>query len=442
MVSDTRAHGNILNSNTASPQATVRGAAPCISVSLLTGGIDRPYTFGLALELVSKGVALEIVGGDGVDFPEFHTTPGIRFLNLLGSQRADVSALRKVLRLLHFYARLLNYALRSNPRIFHILWNNRLQHFDRTFLTLLYRALGKKVVLTVHNVNAGKRDNNDSFGNRLTLRIQYRLAQHIFVHSDKFKRELMDDFGVEAERVTVIPFGINNAVPKTSLTPAEARQRLGIPAEKKAVLFFGRITEYKGLEYLVEAFKRLSVKSPDYYLMIVGRPENASRQYWNRIENDIRANVRPDCVLVRGEHVPDEETELYFKAADAFVLPYKQIYQSGVLFLGYSFGLPILASDIGDFREEIVQGQTGFVCKPEDPDDLAAALEKYFSSGLYLDLDTHRERIRDAAAEAHSWDKVGRLTLGVYTELSRSHFPRLAEAHETSQSNLETKPPS
>ena len=370
--------GESLNLAEAPTPFTTAEAAPRISVTLLTGGIDRPYTFGLATELVSRGVSLEIVGGDGVDFPEFHTTPGIRFLNLRGSQRADVSVLRKILRLFNFYVRMIGYALVAKPKVFHILWNNKLQYFDRTVLTLLYRALGKRVVLTVHNVNAGKRDNIDSLINRLTLRIQYRLAHQIFVHSDKFKQELLSDFGVYENRVTVIPFGINNAVPKTALTPMEARLRLGIPANKKAVLFFGRITEYKGLEYLVDAFKQLSGNSSDYFLMIVGRPENASRQYWNRIENDVRTNLQSGCVFMRAEHVPDEETELYFKAADAFVLPYRQIYQSGVLYLGYSFGLPILASDIGDFKDEILQGQTGFVFRLEDPAGLGHCDRKIF----------------------------------------------------------------
>ena len=67
------------------------------------------------------------------------------------------------------------------------------------------------------------------------------------------------------------------------------------------------------------------------------------------------------------EFIPDEETEIYFKAADVLVLPYRHIYQSGVLFLGYSFGLPVLAADVGSLKDEIVEGKTGFVFRPEDP---------------------------------------------------------------------------
>jgi D-inositol-3-phosphate glycosyltransferase len=390
-----------------------------IAVTLLTGGIDRPYTFGLAMELISKGTALEMIGSDGVDFPEFHSTPGLNFLNLQGSQRADVSSVRKAWRLARYYVKLVRYVVTSRPKIFHILWNNKLQLFDRTVLTVFYRLLRKKIVLTVHNVNAGRRDSKDTFLNRLTLRIQYRLAHHIFVHTQRMKLELSEEFGVPGDRVTVIPFGINNAVPNTRLSPSEAKQRLGIRNDKKTILFFGRITPYKGLECLINAFQQL-VRSDDYQLIVAGRPENDSQRYWNAIQESIQEDVRLGRMLVRAEHIPDDQTELYFKAADVLVLPYRHIYQSGVLFLGYSFGLPILAADVGDLKDEIVEGKTGLIFRPGDPVDLARAIEQYFASDLFLDLKNRRPEISDYAKERHSWDEVGQMTVSIYTKLVRS----------------------
>ena len=87
-----------------------------------------------------------------------------------------------------------------------------------------------------------------------------------------------------------------------------------------------------------------------------------------RIEN----GPTRDRVLQAITYIPDDETEIYFKAADALVLPYTDIYQSGVLFLGYSFGLPTIATDVGSFREEIIEGETGLICRPADPADLAS----------------------------------------------------------------------
>ncbi len=192
-------------------------------------------------------------------------------------------------RVLAYYARLIRYAASAQPRIFHILWNNKFEAFDRTLLTLYYRLLGKKLVLTVHNVNAGTRDGNDSWLNRVTLKIQYRLCDYLFVHTEKMKAELVQKFGVPESAVGVIPFGINNAAPNTALTPAEARQHLGIAADDKVMLFFGTIAPYKGLEYLVDAFQRIATDDPRYRLVIAGRPRKDGEQYWARIRESIAA---------------------------------------------------------------------------------------------------------------------------------------------------------
>ena len=197
-----------------------------IAVSLLTGGSDKPYVFGLATELSAKGIALDLIASDELDSPEFRGIPRLRFLKLRGDQNPHVSLLEKTARILGYYSKLISYAATAKPKVFHILWNNKFLHFDRTLLTYYYKLLGKKVVLTVHNVNTAKRDKKDTALNRLTLRIQYRLADHSFVHTEKMKQELISEFGVQAARISVIPLGINNFAPQTGLTPDEAKQRL------------------------------------------------------------------------------------------------------------------------------------------------------------------------------------------------------------------------
>ena len=396
--------------------------APEIVVSLLTGGSDRPYVFGLTTSLMPKGAALDLIGSDELDFPEFRGKPGVNFLNLRGSLRPDVSFPRKAFRVSMYYAKLIRYAGTAKPRIFHILWNNKFELFDRTLLMLYYRFLGKRIVFTVHNVNAGRRDSKDTRLNRLTLRIQYRLGNHIFVHTEKMKHELIEEFGVQRARVTVIPFGINNAVPNTSLTPGDAKQRLGLREEERAILFFGRITPYKGLEYLIAAFRQVLARGEDYRLIIAGRPDKCE-EYWRAIREEIHEDVQRGRVLLRADFIPDDETEVYFKAADVLVLPYRHIYQSGVLFLGHSFGLPVLAADVGSLKDEIVEGKTGFVFRPEDPVDLARAIEQYFASDLYADLNSRRREIRDYATERHSWDVVGQIIMSVYASLLHIPLP-------------------
>ena len=384
-----------------------------LHVAILTGGGDKPYALGLASSLIAQRVRFDFIGSDEVDGPELHDNPLVRFLNLRGEQASNVGIYRKVIRVLIYYAKLVRYALTAKPKLFHILWNNKFQILDRTLLLLFYRALGHRIVFTAHNVNAARRDGNDTLLNRLTLKIQYQLVDHIFVHTDQMGRELKSEFGIAADNVSVIPFGINSTVPNTDLTNSEARQRLGVTESHKVVLFFGNIAPYKGLEYLVDAIALLAPKCADYRLVIAGSPKNCV-SYWEAIQRRISCPELRSSVIERIEYVPDADTEIYFKAADVLVLPYVHIFQSGVLFLGYNFGVPVIASDVGSLREDIVEGKTGFVCKPRDPIDLAKRIETYFSSELYRRRDAGRQEIRDFANERYSWTRVGEITREVY----------------------------
>jgi glycosyltransferase involved in cell wall biosynthesis len=403
-------------------QALDRGAAhqspaavPEIKVSLLTGGLDKPYVMGLTAALVSHGVSLEVIGNSTLDGPEMHSTGQLSFLSLYWNPLKNLSAAAKLWRVFLSYVRIAFYAARAQPKIFHVLWNNKFELFDRTILMLYHKALGKKVVFTAHNVNAGKRDSNDSAFNRLTLKIQYRLADHIFVHTPRMKAELRDDFGVSEHAVTVIPFGINDSMPSTNLTRGEARQRLGLREDDRTILFFGNVRPYKGLEYLVEAFNLLG--DDHYRLIIAGEPKKDTAVYMRQIEDAIERAGSRSRIIEKLEFVADDQAELYFKASDVAVLPYTVVFQSGVLFTAYSYGLPVIATDVGSLSEDIAPGETGLLCRARDAEDLARAIREYFESDLYRTLDSRRQGIRNYALARHSWDEVGELTRKVYADL-------------------------
>lgn len=389
-----------------------------IGIGLLTGCQDRPYAFELTMALASRGVHVDVIGSDEIDSPELHTTSNVSFLNFRGSHDTRLSFTKKLWKLLVYYARLMRYVARSKPKIFHILWNNKLEAFDRTLLMLYYKVLGKKIAFTAHNVNQARRDSKDSWWNRTTLKIQYHCCDHMFVHTQKMKDELCGDFGIAETDVTVIRHPVNNAFPDTKLTPAEAKRRMGLNDGEKAILFFGRIRPYKGIEYLLDAFRVLAADKPaSYRLIIAGEPKKGSEEYLHEIRQRVKAEFAHGEVILRIQFIPDEEMELYLKGADVLVLPYKEIFQSGVLFLAYSFGLPVVATDVGSFREEIVEGRTGFLCKPGDPSDLAKAMETYFASDLYKNLKISRQELKDYANAHHSWQAVAELTERAYAKI-------------------------
>lgn len=396
-------------------------------VALLTAGHDKPYVVPLAVALADAGVMVDFVGSDALLCDQVAGRDGIRFLNLRGEQSTSAPLAIKMRRLGTYYLRLLRYAASAKVDLLHIIWNNKFEWFDRTLLMLWYRLFGKRVLLTAHNINAAKRDGRDSAWNRLTLRIQYRLCDHVFVHTQAMKQELCEDYGMGQARVTVIPFGMNDTIPSTTLTRQEARRMLGLDDAHRVLLFFGMIVPYKGLEDLVAALGAVAPGDPALRLLVAGPVKRGSEQYWRSVHDAIHAAGLEGKVLARIEFVPDAEVERYFKAADAVVLSYRDVFQSGVPFLAFNFGLPVIATDVGALREDVIEGLTGVLCAPRDPHALADAIRRYFKSELYRELDTRRDTIRAIAREGHSWQTVAKQTVDAYVRV-RSPDPMAMEA--------------
>jgi D-inositol-3-phosphate glycosyltransferase len=189
---------------------------------------------------------------------------------------------------------------------------------------------------------------------------------------------------------------------------------LGVRDGEKTILFFGALRPSKGLEYLVAAFKRLTGESNKYRLIIAGERKKGFEAYVDSIRATIQKDFTSGEVIEKVQYVPDADTELYFKAADVLVLPYTKVFQSGVLFLAYSFGLPVIATRVGSFEDDVMVGSTGFLCEPCDPVDLAETIGAYFESELFGSLETQRKRIREYVRTQHSWDFVGETTRDLY----------------------------
>ena len=383
--------------------------APCkMKITLTTGGAPH-YEQGLVSGLVKQQLDIEVIGGDELEAAPIMRHPRVRYKNLHRRHDPAAPLWLKVLRVVRVYSRLVAYAARTDSRLFHLQWPYKFVFLDRTVMNLYYKALGKKLVFTAHNIDGDARDGTSSPMKRFSLRFLYRVVDHIIVHTDKMKDELVECFGMPAEKVSVIPHGIMSAVPETALSRSEARKQLGLDSHQKVLLFFGMITPYKGLETLVEAVARLKKNGRQFTLIIAGRIKECP-DYWERISRLIEQSDIKERVLTDLRRVPDEMVEVYLKAADVLLLPYRSIFQSGALFLAYRFGLPVIATDVGSFKEDIVEGRTGFVCRPDDPLDMAKTIETYFSSNLFADLEKKRQEIRDYANEHYSWEHIGELT--------------------------------
>jgi hypothetical protein len=212
-----------------------------IFVALLTGGIDKHYVYGLATALGSRGAVMDLIGSDELDGAELRGIPSANFLNLRGDQRPDAKIIAKHLRISRHYAKLIRYAASSNQSFFTSSGTAGSRRLTVRCSCFTASSWARRLALMAHSVNKGRRDGKDTRLNRLTLWIQCHLADHVFVHTEKMKSELSGKFGVPESRVTVFPFGINNAIPQTKLSSSEARERLRIRGTEKTILFFGEI---------------------------------------------------------------------------------------------------------------------------------------------------------------------------------------------------------
>jgi glycosyltransferase involved in cell wall biosynthesis len=389
-----------------------------MQVSILNAGGQTDYLYGLVTGLSSQpDIQIEVVDGDASQ-TLFTNVPRVRHFNLRGDNRSPQSVFTKAFRILLYYIRLVIYAARAHSQVFHIQWDNSFLLFDRTLLLLYYKLCGKKIVYTAHNISKKARDSGETWYHRSSLHLLYRLVDIIIVHTEQMKDELIRTYNVTPGKIQIARHGINCLVPRTGLTPSEARRKLGIAETAHVILFFGYIDAYKGAELLIDAVTQRAKDDPALLLVIAGQFK-CSAAYRTTIEHRIAQVPSVISLKTYFEFIAPERVEALFAAADCIALPYRRIYQSGVIFLAYRYGVPIVATDIGSFREDIKEGETGFLCPPEDAIAFSETLQKYFSSDLFLHSTETRARIMQWAEERYSWQTIGKQTVGIYSELLR-----------------------
>ena len=153
----------------------------------------------------------------------------------------------------------------------------------------------------------------------------------------------------------------------------EAERILGLASEKKNLLFFGLIREYKGLDILLEAFSRLD---ESYQLIIAGEPYGSFEKYQKIIDSIPDGERRISKSL---HYIKDSEVSLYFSAADLTVLPYRSATQSGISSVSYHFEVPMVVTAVGGLKETIGDRGTGIVAPEATPEAIRGEIARYFA---------------------------------------------------------------
>lgn len=274
---------------------------------------------------------------------------------------------------------------------------------------LLSKLMASRVVVTAHDVDALA----DGLSTPLLTRWAYKMADRIVAHNQVSRQELVDSLRVDPAKTAVIPHGNYIQFIRDVPMSSAARDQLGLPKDGSVLLFFGQIKAAKGLEILLKALPRVVEQNPKTRLVIAGRPWKDDFSYYAQIIK--RSGLEENCIL-HIKHIPHESVAAYFAAADLVVLPYRKIYQSGVLLMSMSYGKPVLASALPGMMEVVEDGRTGYLFPTGDVDRLGDKINYALSQ---LDLARQvGEAGLELMAERYDWEKIGHRTAALYRSLT------------------------
>ena len=169
------------------------------------------------------------------------------------------------------------------------------------------------------------------------------------------------------------------------------------------------IKKVKGLEVLLKSFNKVIAKNPNTLLLIAGKPwENNFSIYQNIIDKN---NLTNHCVL-HTKFIPHKDVAHYYCASDLVVLPYKKIYQSGVLMMALSYERAVLVSDLPPLKEIITNDEDGFLFKTEDADSLSIKINEILANNELLE--SVRIKGSKLINTKYNWDEIGILTKNAY----------------------------
>ncbi len=152
-----------------------------------------------------------------------------------------------------------------------------------------------------------------------------------------------------------------------------SKKELRLNPDKKTILFFGFIRDYKGLDLLINAF---SHSEKNTQLLIAGEVYGSFDKYRKLIET----NPRKEDIHVHTKYISDNEVPSYFSAADVCVLPYKSATQSGITGISYHFEVPVIATDVGGLSEIVSHEKTGLIVKNAVPEAIAESIKDFLTS--------------------------------------------------------------
>lgn len=288
----------------------------------------------------------------------------------------------------------------SSHNFFHLhLFDFNILNFFACFFAIFFNV---RLILTIHDINPFSKKTNLFLKRWILL-----FADKVIVHNEFSKKELIKD-GINLKKISVVPHGnyLDFIKPKTN--KIVAKKKFGLQ-NKKVILFFGMIKEEKGLDILIKSFYEVNQNNKDVVLLIAGKTYKTDIKKYTKIIDQL--DLENSCVI-HNRFIPEDALCDYYGCADVIVLPYKIIFQSGVLMMSSSFNVPVIVSDLEPFLDIIENQVSGLVFKVNDVKSLAEKL--IFSINNSEKINSYAKNNFEKIKNQYDWTKIGKLNKDVY----------------------------
>lgn len=264
-----------------------------------------------------------------------------------------------VLRALWANILLLFFLLRKKFDIIHLTWPLNIYEFT------LY-ALSNKMAMTVHDPFPHTGLNTPIV--RLRRAVAFKLVRHFFILNKSQRDAFIATHHLADTQVTTSHLSsytcLNAIKPNRSVVPQE-----------RYILFAGKISRYKGLDYLLPAMVEVHKRFPTVSLVVAG---GGSYHF------DTTAYKCLDYIDLRNRFIPDEEMVALVQSAEFLVCPYTDATQSGVIMTAFAFAKPTIATNVGGLPEMVRNGEFGLIVQEKSKDSLVEAIEGLLSDPCQL----------------------------------------------------------
>ena len=234
----------------------------------------------------------------------------------------------------------------------------------------------------------------------LIRKLNFGLADHFILHNRSQISIFSDGYKISKEKIHITPLGVPDLYRQWATDT-------GIES-KNTILFFGRISPYKGLEDLFDAIPIVCGEIPDAKFIIAGRPIPG---YSIPPPPDLPGNIELIPDYISNTHMAE-----LFRKANLVVCPYRDATQSAVVLTAYAFRKPVVATDVGGLPEYVDNGETGELVPPRNPRMLANGIVKILRQ--LSDEPQAREKycqaINNKCNAELAWGRIAEKTIDIY----------------------------